>query len=136
MKMVELQRAVYTLNSPSPCEVSLNTVALFDLGLVSSSRFRSTGCLPPAFPPLLPEHQEIAQLPKGQILQLHPVSGLKPAWTSHSSKCTHLAVRAGSLFFSVLTHPSGSLYYSIFFVHVCILLVFHVVRAIVKHVCL
>lgn len=35
------KRGEYTLNTPSPCEVSLNTVALYDLGLVSSSRFRS-----------------------------------------------------------------------------------------------
>lgn len=41
MKTVELVRWRCTLNTPSPCEVSLNTVALFDLGLVSFSRFRS-----------------------------------------------------------------------------------------------
>lgn len=46
MKMVALEGGGYTLNTPSPCEVSLNTVALFDPGLVSSSRFRSRMCPP------------------------------------------------------------------------------------------
>lgn len=40
IRMVELQRGEQTLSFLSRCEVSLNTVALLDLGLVSSSRFK------------------------------------------------------------------------------------------------
>lgn len=95
MKMVEFERGEYTLNTPSPCEVSLNTVALFDPGLVSSSRFRSR-MLTPGTPPPLPVHQEIAQFPWGQILRSRLLSGLKPAWTSHNSEGAHLAGPTGS----------------------------------------
>lgn len=41
MKTVELEREECPLNTASSCEASLSTMALFDPGLVSSSRFRS-----------------------------------------------------------------------------------------------
>lgn len=64
MKIVELERGGRTLNTPSSCEASLNTVALFDPGLVSSSRFRSRMLTPY---PLLPVNDEIALFPWGRL---------------------------------------------------------------------
>lgn len=93
MKTVESERGEYTLNTLSPCKVSVNTMALFDPGLVSSSRFRSRRLTPP---PPLPVHQEIALFPWGQILQSRLLSGLKPAWSYHNSEGAHLAGQTGS----------------------------------------
>lgn len=87
------------MNLPSRCEVSLNTVALFDLGLVSSSTFRSRMPTPaspcPTSPPL-PEHQQIALFLWGRIMLSRLLSATRPAWSSHKSKGTHLAGRTGS----------------------------------------
>lgn len=71
-------------------------MALFDPGLVSSSRFRSRMLTLGIAPSPLPVHHEIALFPWGQILWPRLLSGLNPAWTSHDREGVHLAGQTGS----------------------------------------
>lgn len=80
MKMLQLEGGGLELDTTSPCEVSLNAVALFDPGLVSSSSRMPTQTAPyPA--PLITCNPRDSSVSPGTDITVAPA--VRPAWMSH-----------------------------------------------------
>lgn len=93
-------RRGFELDATSPCEVSLNTVALFDPGLVSSSSRMPTQIAPYPAPLITCNPRDSSDSP-GTDITVAP--SVRPAWMSHHGTGRPSDRKA---LFSVLMLPS------------------------------